>query len=182
MPVSGARATRTAFGHGRPIPTVRRRRLLCVILGLVGPATAGCLGEDGSATAAYETYDSAVGLVAKAEAYERAAHDDWTDGAWREAENRYNRARSGYRRAAGRFNEARGETTGCPSLEARADAAFAYCVRMERACEAWMGAAAARDRGATERATVRRAEGEEWETKADELAVPTTVDPGERRC
>lgn len=153
-----------------------------MIGGLVGPATAGCLGGDAPSTAAYGTYDSAVGLVAEAEAHERAAHDDWAGGAWRDAENRYNRARSGYRRAAGRFNEARGETAGCPSLEERADAAFAYCARRERACEAWMGAAAARARGDAGRAATRRDEGEEWEARADELAVPTTVAPGERRC
>ena len=45
-----------------------------------------------------------------------------------------------------------------------------------------MGAAAARYRGDAERAAARRAEGDGWEAEADELAVPTTVVPRDRRC
>lgn len=160
---------------------VRRRTLFGVVAGLWA---AGCLsaGDEPAYVEAVGTFNSAVELREGAHEAEAAAQRAWADEAWREAEDRFNGARSGFERAAGRFSEAGVESEGCPRLGRWADESFGYCLRMERACTAWMRAADARRRGRRDRAVDHRADGTDWAARADSYPRRPAVDPDTFAC
>lgn len=160
---------------------VRRRTLLGVVAGLW---SAGCAsaGDDPAYLGAFETFNSAVELREEAHTAEAAAQRAWAEEAWREAEDRFNRARSGFERAAGRFSEAGVESEGCPRLGRWADESFGYCLRLERACTAWMRAADARRRGRRDRAADHRAEGTDWASRAGSYPRRPAADPDSFDC